>query len=95
LARAFLSDPALLVLDEATSAVDPETDALLGQALVRVAQGRTAVVIAHRLSTAARADRIWVMADARLVEDGSHDELLAADGTYARLYASWLDATTV
>jgi ATP-binding cassette subfamily B protein len=95
LARASLADPQLLVLDEATSAVDPGTDALLGRALARLAEGRTALVIAHRLSTAARADRILVLDHGRLVEDGTHAALVAAGGVYARLHASWLDATTV
>lgn len=93
LARASVASPSCLVLDEATSSVDPSTDATLGRALALLANGRTSVVIAHRLSTAARADRILVMDDGRLVEDGSHDVLVAAGGVYAGLYASWLDAT--
>jgi ATP-binding cassette, subfamily B, bacterial len=93
LARASVASPSCLVLDEATSSVDPGTEATLAEALERLANGRTSVVIAHRLSTAARADRILVFDQGRLVQDGSHDELVDADGIYAGLYASWLSAT--
>lgn len=93
LARAHLQGAEALVLDEATSSVDPATEARLAAALATLARGRTSITIAHRLSTAARADRILVFDAGRLVEDGTHDELLAARGAYARLWASWLDAT--
>jgi ATP-binding cassette subfamily B protein len=93
LARAQLGDPGLLVLDEATSAVDAETERALTIALDRLAQGRTMVSIAHRLSTAEAADAVLVFADGRIVETGTHDELVAAGGTYASLYQSWLGAT--
>jgi ATP-binding cassette, subfamily B, bacterial len=93
LARAQLGDPGLLVLDEATSAVDAETERALTIALDRLSQGRTMVSIAHRLSTAEAADAVLVFADGRIVETGTHDELVAAGGTYASLYESWLGAT--
>jgi putative ABC transport system ATP-binding protein len=93
LARAQIADAGLLVLDEATSAVDPETELAVSDALARLAAGRTTVTIAHRLSTAERADRVLVFDQGRLVEDGTHDELVAAGQTYARLYESWLGNT--
>jgi ATP-binding cassette, subfamily B, bacterial len=89
LARAALADPAVLVLDEATSSLDPGTEALVEEAVDRLLEGRTVVVIAHRLSTAARADQVGVVVDGRLVERGHHDELVAAGGAYTGLYASW------
>jgi putative ABC transport system ATP-binding protein len=94
LARAYLSNPDLLLLDEATSAVDPLTETRLGRALQRLSQGRTTIAIAHRLSTAARSERIVVMDHGRLVEQGSHHTLLDHDGVYADLYRAWLDATS-
>ena len=90
LARAQIADPGLLILDEATSAVDPATERRISEALRRLAAGRTSVTIAHRLSTAEAADRIFVFHDGRVVEEGTHRELLEAEGTYAGLYASWL-----
>jgi ATP-binding cassette, subfamily B, bacterial len=93
LARAQLGDPGLLVLDEATSAVDPETDRALSQALARLAEGRTMVSVAHRLSTAEAADLVLVFDDGRVVERGRHAELVDAGGTYAGLYESWLGNT--
>ena len=89
LARAALADPAVLVLDEATSSLDPGTEAVVDDAMERLAEGRTTIVIAHRLTTAARADRVAVVADGGLVEVGTHDELLAAGGHYAALYGAW------
>ena len=87
LARAILRDPALLVLDEATSAVDTETEAAIQRSLAAVTASRTALVVAHRLSTVRDADRIWVLAGGRVAESGSHDELVAAGGIYAGLWA--------
>ncbi|MFM8862121.1 MAG: ABC transporter ATP-binding protein [Acidimicrobiia bacterium] len=93
LIRAQLADPGLLVLDEATSAVDPRTEHRLGHALRRLAEGRTTVSVAHRLSTAEHADLVLVFDAGRLVEHGSHTELVAAGGRYAELYRSWLGNT--
>jgi putative ABC transport system ATP-binding protein len=94
LLRAGVADPDVLVLDEATSSVDALTEVRISHALTRLAEGRTTLAIAHRLSTAARADRVLVLEHGRLVEDGHHDELVAAGGTYSRLYDAWLSATT-
>ncbi|MEV0317696.1 ABC transporter ATP-binding protein [Streptomyces sp. NPDC050658] len=88
IARAFLSDPVILVLDEATSSVDTRTEVLIQKAMARLAHGRTSFVIAHRLSTIRDADTILVMEDGDIVEQGTHDALLAAEGAYARLYAA-------
>ena len=93
LARAQVADPGLLVLDEATSAVDPETEQALAEALVRLSEGRTTISVAHRLSTAERADMVVVFDDGRIVETGSHRELLAAGGVYTRLHKSWVGGT--
>jgi ATP-binding cassette subfamily B protein len=89
LARAALADPVVLILDEATSNLDPGTERSVEQALERLMHGRTVVVVAHRLSTAARADRIGVVYDGRLAELGSHGELVARGGHYATLYEAW------
>jgi ATP-binding cassette subfamily B multidrug efflux pump len=86
IARAFLADPAILVLDEATSSVDTRTEVLIQEAMNALRQERTSFVIAHRLSTIRGADVILVMDNGRIVEQGNHDELLAAGGAYARLY---------
>lgn len=88
IARAFLSDPAILVLDEATSSVDTRTEVLIQKAMARLAHGRTSFVIAHRLSTVRDADVILVMENGSIVEQGTHEELLPAGGAYARLYAA-------
>ncbi|MGW4028915.1 ABC transporter ATP-binding protein [Streptomyces sp. NPDC004838] len=88
IARAFLSDPVILVLDEATSSVDTRTEVLIQKAMARLAHGRTSFVIAHRLSTIRDADVILVMENGAIVEQGTHDELLAVGGAYARLYSA-------
>ena len=87
IARAVLKDAPLLLLDEATSAVDNETEAALQRSIESVTQGRTAVIIAHRLSTVRKADRIIVLDNGCVVEDGSHEELVRKGGVYARLWA--------
>jgi ATP-binding cassette subfamily B protein len=89
LARAFLARPRVLVLDEATSNLDLRSEAKIERALDALLEGRTAIVIAHRLQTAMRADRIAVVDDGRIVELGSHDELVALGGRYAEMYATW------
>ena len=86
LLRVFVANPRILVLDEATSSIDPRTEARLQAALEKLIEGRTAVVIAHRLQTIARADHIIVIEDGRVVEEGRHEELLAKGGVYAKLY---------
>ncbi|MHB9861893.1 ABC transporter ATP-binding protein [Streptomyces sp. YIM S03343] len=86
IARAFLSDPVILVLDEATSSVDTRTEVLIQKAMAKLAHGRTSFVIAHRLSTIRDADTILVMENGAIVEQGAHEDLLSADGAYARLY---------
>ena len=88
IARAFLADPSILILDEATSSVDTRTEVLIQKAMNRLRRNRTSFVIAHRLSTIRGADTILVMEDGDIVEQGSHDELLAARGAYFRLYNS-------
>ena len=93
LVRASIVKPDVLVLDEATSAVDAATEVRISRALQRLAEGRTTVSIAHRLSTAARAQRVVLMRDGRVVEDGSHQDLLVRGGDYAKLYATWVSAT--
>lgn len=89
LARAALVDPEVLVLDEATSSLDPGTELIVESAMDRLMKGRTVVVIAHRLSTAARCDRVAVVDGGRLVELGTHDDLLRSGGRYADLYSAW------
>src|SRR5262249_16629054 len=88
IARAFLADPAILILDEATSSVDTRTEVLIQKAMARLMRGRTTFVIAHRLSTIRNADLIVMMEHGRIVETGTHRELVAARGRYAALYHS-------
>ena len=95
LLRAGVADPDVLVLDEATSSVDALTEVRISRALSRLAEGRTTIAIAHRLSTAARADRVLVLDEGVLVEDGTHDELIGAGGVYSRLYDAWIVATSL
>ena len=95
IARAFLSDPALLILDEATSSVDTRTEVLVQHAMAALRQDRTSFVIAHRLSTIRDADLILVMEDGRIVEQGSHAELLERGGAFAALYAEQFQGPVV
>jgi len=94
LARAALADPRILILDEATSSVDPGTESIVEQAMETLMQGRTVIVIAHRLSTSERCDRVAVVADGRIVELDTHDNLVAAGGHYADLFAAWTAGLT-
>jgi ATP-binding cassette, subfamily B, bacterial len=94
LLRAGVADPDVLVLDEATSSVDALTEVRISRALIHLAEGRTTIAIAHRLSTAARADRVLVLDGGRLVQDGRHDELVLVEGTYRRLFDAWMAATS-
>ena len=87
IARAVLKDAPLLILDEATSAVDNETEAALQRSIHRISKDRTAIVIAHRLSTVRHADRILVLENGAVVEDGTHNELVELNGVYARLWS--------
>jgi ATP-binding cassette subfamily B protein len=91
LARALIADPRILVLDEATANVDVHAEAAIEEGMRTLLAGRTSIVIAHRLSTVMRADRIAVLADGQVAETGSHDELIEAGGAYARLYRTWAD----
>ncbi len=88
IARAFLADPDILILDEATSSVDTRTEVLIQEAMAELMRGRTSFVIAHRLSTIRNADTILVMDNGRIVEQGNHEELMAARGFYYDLYNS-------
>ena len=93
LVRAAVVRPDVLILDEATSSVDASTEVRISRALRKLALGRTTVSIAHRLSTAARAERVILLENGRIIEDGSHDQLIAENGRYARQYQSWVSST--
>jgi subfamily B ATP-binding cassette protein MsbA len=86
IARVFLKDPAIVILDEATSSLDSESERLVEDAMVELLRGRSTLIIAHRLSTVRRADRVLVLDHGRIVEEGTHDALLSTEGTYAKLY---------
>ena len=90
-ARALLADPRILILDEATSSVDIATEIKIERALGELLEGRTAFVVAHRLSTIQRADLIVVLENGRVVEQGKHHDLMAAGGSYSTLYGAWAD----
>jgi ATP-binding cassette subfamily B protein len=90
LARAFLAEPRVLVLDEATSNLDLKSEAQVEAAIQVLLQGRTAILIAHRLTTAMHADRIIVVDDGRIAESGSHEELIARDGPYSAMFRAWI-----
>ena len=91
ISRAFLADPPVLILDEATSSMDPGTEAIVEGAIRKALEGRTSIVIAHRLSTAEHAERILVVNDGRVIEDGSHAELVSAGGYYTSLHERWIE----
>ncbi len=92
-ARAFLADPAVLILDEATSSLDIPSERLVQKALSTILAGRTAIIIAHRLSTVENADRVLVMEHGRIVEDGSPQDLVAAGGgRFSDLHTAWIDS---
>jgi len=95
IARAFLKNPPILILDEATSDLDAESEFMVQQALARLMRGRTVLVIAHRLATVRNAARIMVVHDGRIAEVGRHDELLAHDGVYRRLYALQMEGASL
>ena len=93
IARVILADPKILILDEATSSIDTRTEKLIAEGMDKLMEGRTVFVIAHRLSTIKDADLILVMKDGDIIEQGSHEELLAKKGFYADLYNSQFDKT--
>src|SRR6185437_5896432 len=88
IARVFLKNPAVVVLDEATSSLDNESERAIEAAMEDLLRGRSTLIIAHRLGTVRRADRVLVMEHGRIVEEGTHSDLLTREGTYARLYAA-------
>jgi subfamily B ATP-binding cassette protein MsbA len=94
IARAILKDSPILILDEATSSLDMESEHLVQRALENLVKGRTTLVIAHRISTVTDADLIIVISDGRIVESGRHDQLLAAKGEYSRLYSLLIEENT-
>ena len=93
LGRAFLAHPRILVLDEATSSLDLKSETAVEHALDALLESRTAILIAHRLSTAQRADRIIVIDGGRIIEEGTHVDLVAAEGRYAKMFATWADSS--
>jgi ATP-binding cassette subfamily B protein len=95
IARAILADPAILILDEATSSVDTHTEVLIQKAMATLMQGRTSFIIAHRLSTIRDADWILVMNNGDIVEQGKHEKLLAKKGFYAELYNSQFEGKEI
>ena len=95
IARVFLKNPPILILDEATSALDNTTEILIQSALDELCKGRTTIVVAHRLSTIKNADEIAVVADGKIIEKGTHDELLALGGEYAELYGLQFKANSL
>jgi ATP-binding cassette subfamily B protein len=94
LARTFVARPRVLVLDEATSNLDLKSEARVEAALDKLLEGRTAIIVAHRLTTAMRADRVIVIDEGRVVEDGTHDDLLRAGGKYASMFSIWAEHAT-
>jgi ABC-type multidrug transport system fused ATPase/permease subunit len=93
--RAYLSDPKILILDEATSSIDHESEKLIQRATEKITKNRTSIIIAHRLSTIVNADKIIVMEHGKIVEEGKHHELLAKGGYYSTLYRSQLKVEVV
>ena len=93
IARAILADPKILILDEATSNLDSESEQLIQQSLQRLRRNRTSFVIAHRLSTVATADQIWVLEDGQIVQSGTHAILMAKEGHYQRMVRLQTDST--
>jgi ATP-binding cassette subfamily B protein len=91
IARIFLKNPPILILDEATSALDNETEKVIQESLFQLSENRTTLVIAHRLATIRRADRIMVLTDEGIVQEGSHDQLIQKEGIYSRLYKAQFD----